>query len=76
MLEFLIGIVGGFIVCLVAWATRGTGKDRPPTFPDLAQPGRKVIVENIEEEVAEVVETVSKPNAEATLADLLNEELK
>lgn len=76
MLEILIGVVGGFVVCLVAWARRGSGKDQPPTHPDLAKPGREVIAAHIEEEVAEVAETVKKPRAEATLADLLNEELQ
>ena len=73
--ELFIGIVGGFLIGILAWLPRKLGKGSPPA-PDLAQPGRKVIVANIEEEVAEVVETVSKPNAEATLADLLNQELK
>ena len=73
--ELLIGSGGGFLIGSLAWLPRKLGKGSPPA-PDLAQPGRKVIVANIEEEVAEVVETVSKPNAEATLADLLNQELK
>ena len=73
--ELLIGIVGGFLIGILAWLPRKLGKGSPPA-PDLAQPGRKVIVANIEEEVAEVVETVSQPNAEATLADLLNQHLK
>ena len=76
--EFLIGIGGGFLVCLVAWVSRrgvGLGKVAPPPSPDLAKPGREVIVSHIEEEIAEVVDTVKKPKAEETLADLLNEEL-
>jgi len=73
--ELLIGIVGGFLIGIWAWVPRKLGKGSPPA-PDLAKPGREVIVAHIEEEVAEVVETVSKPNAEATLADLLNQELK
>lgn len=75
MIEFLLGLGGGLIVVLVAWATKKQSS-KPKAFPEAATPARDALKARVEADVEEVVALVETPKAESTLADILNEELK
>ena len=77
MAEFLIGLGGGALVIIVAWVTKwGSGRSKPAAYPDSAQPGRAVMVEELAEDLERVEKALESDRPEAELADLINEALK
>jgi hypothetical protein len=74
MAEFLFG-VGAATLAILAYLA-GRGPRHPPTYPDSAQPGREVLVEQLADDLAEIEAALESERPEAALADLINEALK